>query len=292
MKRSILLMLCSGAYFFAQAIPWGCDWWVRANRAWGTSHTSWNEKCNERSWFYPNGTPVPQADIQCCDFDDSGNYLGTGINCGFAPFTPKVPEGSEAPWDPPSAGGGMPPRPVKGEKRLHGNWQLDSYFTVGINSTGDVLIKHNNLSKNHVLFNLTERYGDKPVNVTTMVNKDMIQVIVTPIDGRKSRLDLTGSDYYTYNISEIKSEVYKQNTGEIVTLYPNPAKVNEPIKMTSTLNAQCVEIFIYSQAGVCVYSSQMKKEDVINLKESGKELYYYVLIIDGIKVNGGLIAVE
>lgn len=122
--KNLFLLLISNTLLILNcfAAQLGCYYWVRTNGHWGQSQTAWGQTCSERTWEYPDGTPIPKADIICCDFDKDGNYLGTGINCDKSIFqvgSRRIETGSE----PPNGGG---QKVVKERNELygtlHGNW--------------------------------------------------------------------------------------------------------------------------------------------------------------------------
>jgi hypothetical protein len=292
MKKLLLIVaiaLCTCELYAGRP---GCDWWVRTNGVWGLSHTNWYTKCDQMSWFDPSGNPISILDVQCCDFDAKGNYTGTGINCGFRRGDPSVGEGV------PVLGGGNEElagrrmRPTN--TSLHGNWAIDGYTKIAINADGDVIVHHSLLSKFPILFNLDIKYANKPITVSAeKINEDEIQVMVTPLEGKTNKLDTTGSEYIVYNMNQLKKQLYEMNATELVNVFPNPVKIGSPTNLSTKLTNQKVEVYIYAKTGMFISSYLITDQTiVIDPKIFRKDTYFYTIIIDGIRIKGGQLAIE
>lgn len=289
MKRLLLALLLLTTCYFAQAIQTGCDWWVRTNGAWGGSHTSMNTSCADMIFLYMDGTPVPKENVQCCDW--SGDfYTGTGINCAPLMGQPRLPEGSPLPSGPPVIDGA----PKQNNDGTHGNWVIDAKIRIGIDRAANVSLYHQGFSKTPVLFNLEQKYGNKPIDITTeRINTEEIRIVINPLEGKKNKLDTKGAEYITYKVSDLKQQVYQANIGEIFTLFPNPVKQGKAVQLSSKFTDEKVEVAIYNKTGACVFNSPLTKQTLdIESTKLKKEVYFYTFIVNGIQIKGGSLVIE
>lgn len=290
MKKIILITLLLAVGLAAIAAEPGCDWWVRTNGHWNQSQTSWGKRCSDIEWVYPDGSPIPEADIVCCNFDEHGNYDGTGINCGAGAGMVRLPEGSTIPdeWS-----GGSPDFMLPKRTGLHGNWMIDKDFKVAIDKMGNVGVYRLGLKESALLFNISERYEKKPINLSVIATPETVKIVVTPLENKVSKLDTSGSEYITYQTSELKKEVYEKNVSGIIQLYPNPVVQGTNIKVTALNAGVKTSISVYTQSGKLVQQSNVGTEGFsIDTQKWDKGMYYYSLIVDGVKIKGGMIAVE
>lgn len=287
MKRILLALILATTCYLAQAAK-GCDWWVKANGVWGTSHTSMNTKCADMIFLYMDGTRVPNENIQCCDWDGDF-YTGSGINCIKLAGQPNVPEGTPVPSGPPVIDGA----PSQGNDRTHGNWAVDGKMKIAIDEAANVSIYYTGFSKSPVLFNIEKKYGNKPIDITTERIGDEIRIIINPLEGKTNKLDTKGAEIITYKVSDLKQKAYQSNIGDLITIFPNPVKEGKSVQLSSKFIDEKVEVSIYNKAGVCVFNSQLKKETFnIDSAKLKKDIYFYNFIIDGVQVKGGSLVIE
>jgi hypothetical protein len=242
---------------------------------------------------YPDGTPIPEQNIMCCDFDSEGNYTGTGINCdGIPAGTPKLPEGSPYPNDPVILGKRANVHPVYG--RLHGNWSFASHLKIATDKTGDLAVFHTYINKKITLLNVEQQYGNKPINIAVnQTTKDFIELRITPLEGKTNKLDTAGSTYMRYPIQKLKEEYFTAALDEIVVTAPNPIKQGSDLKVEVKQSSLTAEISVYANDGSLVAKQQLKnKQNEINLQGAKKGLYHVVYEIEGVKVKGGLVEVN
>lgn len=294
--KQVFLIISLGVFtslstFAAQS---GCDYWVRTNGHWGQSQTSWGKKCEDLSWDYPDGTSIPESDIICCDFDENGNYLGTGINCSaeFPAGSPRVATGSELPN---SSGLRIAKERNAIYGTLHGNWYFAPYLKIAIDGTGDVSIFHHKLKEKLPLLNIEKKYSNKPVNVTyNTINKKQIQLVITPLDGKKTKTDTTGSEYFIFDIDQLKKDFYNKTKDEILTISPNPIKNGNNINIISKIPGNELTVYIYTNNGKLASTKKITGVTANELKcsELNKGLYHIIVEIDNTTINGGLLEIE
>lgn len=285
-----LLSLCSTFLFAAQP---GCDYWIKANGQWGQSQTQLNKKCEDLEFTYPDGTPIPEQNIMCCDFDSEGNYTGTGINCdGIPAGSPKLPEGSPYPNDPVILGKRANVHGVFG--RLHGNWSFDSHLKIATDKTGDLAVFHTYINKKLALLNIEQQFGNKPINIAVnQTTKEFIEMRITPLEGKTSKLDTTGSTYLRYSIQKLKEDYFSAALDDIVLAAPNPVKQGSDLKVELKQSSLKAEISVYANDGSLVAQQPLNnKQNDVNMQGAKKGLYHVVYLIEGVKVKGGLIEVN
>lgn len=276
---------------FVFAAEEGCDWWIRTKGHWNPSQTSWGKRCEDLNWLTPEGKEIPASDVVCCNFDANGNYDGTGINCSRGTGLKRVPEGSELPKE---LNGEYPNPMLTKRTQLHGNWAIENNLKIAMNKDGDVGVYHLALKENVSLFNLSEKYHHKPVNITALpTDKGVVTLVVAQLENKTNKMDTSGSEYITYQTSELKKLVYEKNMANIVSLYPNPVVQGNTLKVTALNNGIPITFCTYNQSGKLMQQVNPDKNGLnVETKTWEKGIYFYYVIIDGVKIKGGLISVE
>ncbi|MBU3663930.1 MAG: hypothetical protein FGM41_12150 [Bacteroidetes bacterium] len=137
-------------------------------------------------------------------------------------------------------------------------------------------------------------FPNQPVTVSAKLDGDNVIIYVNPNEGKMNKLDINGRTETSFNLLEIKRNLYQTNIEKLITTSPNPVSENENIAFNIKENVIVYGYYIYDLNGTLLESKQNLEEwsKMPNIKVAQKGTYYLLVNINGSIVKGGILLVK